>query len=57
MGELLGVELKEDPKLISPAKAEKKGMPKDLVSACVERVPLAFKLVQDNNNKAKEIFK
>lgn len=57
LGELMGVDLKEPVKAISPAQAEKKGIDAAVIAAYVERKPGAMKVVPDNNNKAKEVFK
>lgn len=42
--------------LVSPAQAEKMGVPKTVVSLYVKRPYLGTKLVRDNNSKAKNIF-
>lgn len=56
LGDLMGVDLKEPIKPISPAQAEKKGVDAAVVAAYVERRQTGLKVVPDNNNKAKEVF-
>jgi hypothetical protein len=55
-GDLMGVDLREPVKPISPAQAEKKGVDKAVISAYVERRQTGLKVVPDNNNKAREVF-
>lgn len=56
LGDLLGVDLREPVKAISPAKAEKKGVDAAVVSAYVEKRQTGLSVVPDNNNKAREVF-
>lgn len=56
LGSLLGVDLREPVKLVSPAQAEKKGIDKSVIAAFVERKPAGLKIVPDNNKKAREVF-
>jgi hypothetical protein len=56
LGDLLGVDLREPVKPISPAQAEKKGIDAAVVSAYVKREKTGVKIVPDNNNKAREVF-
>lgn len=55
-GDLMGVDLREPVKAISPAQAEKKGIDKAVVAAYVERRQTGLKVVPDNNTKAREVF-
>ena len=56
LGELMGVDLREPIKPVSPTQAEKKGIDKEVVAAYVERKHTGLKVVPDNNNKAREVF-
>jgi len=56
LGDLMGVDLKEPVKPISPAQAEKKGVDAAVVAAYVVRRQTGLKVVPDNNNKAREVF-
>lgn len=56
-GDLMGVDLREPVKAISPAQAEKKGIDEAVVAAYVERRQIGLKVVPDNNSKAKQVFK
>ncbi len=57
LGDLMGIDLREPVKAISPAQAEKKGIDATVVAAYVERRQTGLKVVPDNNNKARQIFK
>lgn len=56
LGDLLGVDLREPPKPISPAKAEKLGVKGDILSAYVERNKTQLNVVECNQTHAKRIF-
>lgn len=56
LGELMGIDLREPVKAISPAQAEKKGIDGAVVAAYVERRQTGLKVVPNNNNKAREVF-
>lgn len=55
MGELWGVDL-DEPRALSPNKAEGRGMPRSIIDLFTKRVPTAAKLVRVDRNVAREIF-
>ena len=56
LGDLMGIDLREDVKAVSPTQAEKKGIDSTVVAAYVEKKQTGFKVVPDNGNKAREVF-
>lgn len=55
LGSMYGVDMMEK-KLLSPAKAESAGLPKEVVNSCVKKVPGALQLVEVQPHAAELIF-
>lgn len=56
LGDLMGVNLREPEKPVSPAKAEKLGIKGELLNAYVKREKTQLKVIQNTTNDAKRIF-
>ena len=57
LGELYGKDLRKPEATITPGQAEKQGIPAELIAAYSTVPQRGLKLVRDNGNKAKQIFK
>ena len=55
MADLMGINLKKE-EVVTPAQAKKMGLPADIVAAFSQRPKRGFKVVIDNNKKARSIF-
>ena len=57
LGKLLKTDLEKEPEAITPAKARKLGIDDAVISAYSTKPSTGLKLVPDNGNKAKQVFK